>query len=139
LLRHLQKRLWQQPRADASAANTLSKSADFVICGSLIVYVVPRCVITISSPRNAPSLARMVSDLCDADRIFPTRLLARAFGVASSIAEGSCNESTSGPPAQLFFTWTAIGGGGGAEVSASGDSATVDEIGTGAISAGLIL
>lgn len=113
--------LWQHPKVCAMVLKTLSKSLALESWGNLIVNVLPPCVITISSPWSAPNRARIVSDLCEALKIWFTSFLARIIGDTSSIDIGNCLESIRGPPKHFVRKWMLIGGGGGAEVSASGD------------------
>lgn len=111
----------------ASAPNTLSRSLVFRSCGNLIVYVVHPWLITISSPLRDPNLASTVSDLFDAASNSITSLLVTAVGEVSSKEAGNCVVSINGPPEHALYKYIVIGGGGGADVSASGDW-TSDEL-----------
>lgn len=85
----------------------------------------------ISSPRKLPNLASIVSDLVDADRMLCISFFATAIREESSIVCGNWDTSMYGPPRQFLWMYIVIGGGDGAEVSASGDctSITITEFG----------
>lgn len=116
------KRFLQQPKACDSDWNNPSKSLALLILGNLIVYVLPSCVIAASSPpKDTNNLANNDSDLCEAYRSLVTSFLARSNSCESSTVAGRWSVSTKAPPKHCFLTLTVIVGGGGAEVSASGD------------------
>lgn len=92
-----------------------------------MVYVVPPWLITISSPLREPNLASTASDLLDTASSSITSLLVTAVGEVSSTEAGNCDVSINGPPEHVLYKYIVIGGGGGAEVSASGDC-TSDEL-----------